>query len=128
MDPVVRRAGLRRTQHLRGQGAFGRLLRRGRRAEGEFFRLIASPVEGTRPRLGLTLSRRLGTAVVRNRIRRRVRELFRLWPPVGLDVVVQPKAGVLTAEFTVLRAEWLRVLDRARVVDKRRGAPSPAAH
>jgi len=128
MDPVVRRAGLRRTQHLRGQGAFGRLLRRGRRAEGEFFRLIAGPGDGARPRLGLTLSRRLGPAVARNRIRRRVRELFRLWPPAGLDVVVQPKAGVLTAEFVVLRAEWLRALDRARGVENRRGAPAPAAH
>lgn len=128
MVPVVRRAGFRRTQRLRGQGAFGRLLRRGRRVEGELLRLVLAPGEGALPRLGQTLPRRLGSAVARNRIRRRVRELFRLWPPAGLDVVVQPRAGALTAGFGALRAEWLGALGRARGLGMRRGAPSPAAH
>ncbi len=128
MVPVARRAGLRRLQHLRGQGVFNRLLRRGRRIDGDLFRLVVAAVEGPLPRLGQTLPRRLAGAVGRNRIRRRVRELFRQWPPDGLDVLVQPKAGALTADFEALRTEWLRALDRARGPGKRRGTPAPAAH
>jgi ribonuclease P protein component len=59
-------------------------------------------------RVGFTVSRALGPAVVRNRIRRRVREavrqhLFRLTAPV--DVVINPKKTVLSAAFTQLADE-----------------------
>ncbi len=127
MVPVARRAGLRRAQCLRGQGVFSRLLRRGRRIDGDLLRLVVAAGDARLPRLGQTVSRKLGGAVDRNRIRRRVRELFRQWPPEGLDVVVQPKAGALTADFEALRAEWLRALGRARGPGKRRGTPVPAA-
>lgn len=127
MVPVVRRAGLRRSQRLRGQGVFSRLLRRGRRIEGDLLRLVVAAGTEALPRLGQTLPRKLGPAVQRNRIRRRVREIFRLCPPEGLDVVVQPKAGALTADFDSLRAEWLRALGRARGPGKRRGTAVPAA-
>jgi len=46
------------------------------------------------PRLGLSVSRRLGNAVVRNRWKRILREAFRLHRerlPVGLDLVVVPR-------------------------------------
>ena len=90
-------------------------------------RLVVAAGTEPLPRLGQTLPRKLGPAVQRNRIRRRVRELFRQCPPEGLDVVVQPKAGALTADFGSLRAEWLRALGRARGPGKRRGTAVPAA-
>lgn len=46
------------------------------------------------PRLGLAVSRRVGSAVVRNRWKRQIREAFRslrLQLPTGLDLVVAPK-------------------------------------
>jgi ribonuclease P protein component len=58
--------------------------------------------EGTpRPRLGVTVSRRVGKAVVRNRVKRAVREWFRRsreWLGGRLDVVViaRPGAGALS--------------------------------
>ena len=59
-------------------------------------------------RVGFTVSRALGGAVERNRMRRRLREAVRLSnlkPAFDADVVINPKKAVLTAEFDTLRNE-----------------------
>ena len=64
-------------------------------------------------RVGLTTSRKIGIAVERNRIRRRIREILRLaWPlvPVGVDIVVNPRRSAGGREFAELRAELLSLL------------------
>jgi ribonuclease P protein component len=69
----------------------------GRRHSTASFVLLVRPGQDVaRTRLGITASRRVGNAIVRNRIRRRVREWFRqsgqsLLP--GLDVVVIARAA-----------------------------------
>ncbi len=53
---------------------------------------------GTGPRLGVTVSRRVGNAVVRNRLKRRIREWFRRKRralPEGLDLVVIGRRGAV---------------------------------
>jgi ribonuclease P protein component len=72
------------------------------------------PEEHDGPRIGFTVSRALGGAVQRNRIRRRMREavraqLNRLTAPV--DVVINPKRVVLEAEFVQLTSEVARAFD-----------------
>ena len=65
-------------------------------------------------RVGFTVSRALGGAVERNRMKRRLREsVRRCWPQVSLpvDVVVNPKKSVLKAEFAELVAEMQRAFD-----------------
>ncbi len=60
------------------------------------------------PRVGFTVGRVLGNSVVRNRIRRRMREAVRFnldRLPSDVDVVINPKKLVLEAEFTKLVAE-----------------------
>jgi len=68
--------------------------------------------EGEGPRVGLTVSRALGIAVQRNRMRRRLREAVRLGrfaAGLPVDVVINPKKSLLTAEFGAIRNE----VDRA---------------
>jgi len=59
-------------------------------------------------RVGFTVRKVLGGAVLRNRMRRRLREAVRLQaiqPPNGFDVVINPKPSLLTANFDELKAE-----------------------
>jgi ribonuclease P protein component len=59
-------------------------------------------------RVGFTVSKALGGAVQRNRIRRRLREAVRLgnFPTGGaVDVVINPKRSALTADFGALQDE-----------------------
>ncbi|HKB97789.1 MAG TPA: ribonuclease P protein component [Terriglobales bacterium] len=76
-----------------------------------------SSTQGSAPeksaRVGFTVGKVLGGAVVRNRIKRRLREAVRLRRSVlkGVDVVINPKKSVLTLEFSVVLEEVGRALD-----------------
>jgi len=64
---------------LHHSAEFRFLQRQGVRAESAHFVLYAGRMPGEeRSRLGVTVSRRIGNAVIRNRVKRRVREIFRL--------------------------------------------------
>ena len=65
------------------------------------------------PRIGYTVSRALGGAVDRNRMKRRLREATRdVWNGFSLavDIVVNPKKSVLQADFAVLVEEMRKAL------------------
>ena len=64
-------------------------------------------------RFGFSIKKTLGGAVVRNRIRRRVREIVRRYRqeiPRGWDSVIHPKSGVAQGKFAVLGEDLLRLL------------------
>jgi ribonuclease P protein component len=65
-------------------------------------------------RIGFTVSRALGGAVDRNRMKRRLRESVRAcWPEVApaVDVVVNPKKSLLSADFAGLQQEMRRAFE-----------------
>ena len=67
-------------------------------------------------RYGLTTPRRLGNAVVRNRVKRRIREMLRTsWAvlPVGFDIVVNPRRSVYERPYDELRSELVALLGAA---------------
>ena len=102
-----------RTARLVQRGDFDAVYRAGKRRSSShftvFFRANAEPVS----RFGFSIKKALGGAVVRNRIRRRVREIIRCHRaeiPAGWDVVIHPKNNAARAESAALSADLLRLL------------------
>ena len=72
-------------------------------------------------RIGFTVGRALGGAVQRNRMRRRLREAVRVHglPEAPVDIVVNPKKSLLTADFTAVQEQVARAMEViAKVGDK----------
>lgn len=64
-------------------------------------------------RLGIAATRKLGGAVVRNRAKRLIREVFRRNKlPHGVDVVVVPKRELLDASLDALEADYRALIER----------------
>jgi ribonuclease P protein component len=71
-------------------------------------------------RCGFVTSKRLGSAVRRNRVRRRLREIVRpLLPriPAGRDLVLVARPAAAHADMPALREAVLQLLTRARLLD-----------
>jgi len=92
-----------------------RVLRGGRRDRRTTLEILWAPNHLTHPRLGLVVPKRGHTAVARNRLRRRLKELWRKELRAGLpalDVVLRGRAESYQASFGELRAELLAWRER----------------
>src|SRR5207342_213005 len=82
----------RAAAHIRQRRDFQTVYDTGRKLHGRTMTIFALSRPGTGSRLGIAATRKLGSAVERNRAKRLIRELFRLNPaPPGLDIVVVPR-------------------------------------
>jgi ribonuclease P protein component len=102
-----------REARLVRRGEFDAVYRAGKRRSSShftvFFRANQLPVS----RFGFSIKKALGGAVVRNRIRRRLREIVRchrMEIPAGWDIVIHPKSSVGRAEFAALTADLVRLM------------------
>jgi ribonuclease P protein component len=71
------------------------------------------------PRIGIIATKRVGNAVSRNRIRRRIREIFRLNQhriQRGYWLVTIARFSSATATFDELQRDWLRLVERASIL------------
>ena len=92
---------------------FDAVYRAGKRRTSSHYTLFVRANELPISRFGFSIKRTLGGAVVRNRIRRRLREMVRCHRqeiPSGWDIVVHPKSSVGKAEFATLSDELVRLL------------------
>ena len=81
--------------------------------------LYARRNRATTNRVGITVSTKLGHAVVRNRVRRRLREVYRLneekFAP-GWDIVVVARSRAVDASFQALTKSYLNLAKKAGVL------------
>ena len=103
---------------------------RGLRVARPGFVLLARPNGGEGMRYGITVTKKIGNAVVRNRMKRRFRELLRdALPAEGLadhDHVLIGREGGIERDFAVLRSELSAALARLR--DGRGDPPRAPRH
>lgn len=91
---------------------------RGRRYARPGFVLLVSDRQDDDPaiRLGITITKKVGNAVVRNRMRRRFRELMREMldekGKPGADHILIGRGGGIEMDFALLRAEMAQALGR----------------
>ena len=86
-----------------------------KRRSSSHYTVFFRPNGLTQSRYGFSIKKALGGAVVRNRIRRRLREIVRLHRmelPAGWDIVIHPKSTVAKAPFAAMAEELVRVLKK----------------
>ncbi len=109
--PNPERLRFPRAARIHSGGEFALVRSEGRSVQGRFLRLSAArDPAGGQTRFGFITPRRIGMAVIRNRVRRRLREICRLYRPVldpGWLVVIVAKSPAAKATFSEMREEWL---------------------
>lgn len=117
-----------RDRRIRKRADFLRVQSTGQRASTPHFVLLVAaqdPLIASPPpsRLGVVVTKKVGNAVARNRVKRVCRECFRTWPqngtelvPDGIDLVVIAKEGAPELGLAAVRDEWERV--RPRLLDR----------
>jgi ribonuclease P protein component len=103
----------RRSQRIRRRAEFQEVYKNGTRVSGRFYTLFIQPNRLAVGRLGVAATRKLGGAVIRNRAKRLVREVFRrsgIAP--GFDVIVVPRRELLGTSFAILEAEYRATVAR----------------
>lgn len=128
-------AGFSRDMRIRRRAEFQHVYEHGARVHGPYFTLFVLQSAGHQPgaaekepkepeqkhpdvpamasRLGIAATKKLGGAVVRNRAKRLIREVFRRTEIApGFDVVIVPKRECLQASLTTLDAEYRATIER----------------
>ena len=109
-----------KTRRLTHRSEYERVKRDGITQRGKFLMLNVMPVENSPPwRAGFVTSGRLGGAVVRNRVRRRLREIVRRHQHElrqGVWFVIIARHEAATASYGTLEDEWLRLARRASIL------------
>jgi ribonuclease P protein component len=98
--------------------------REGRRRSSREFTIFVRPNGHSVSRFGWSIKKTLGTAVRRNRIRRRIREIVRLHRQEiapGWDIVIHPRSSAATASFSSITEELLKLIPRMTAAEAPKG-------
>ncbi len=110
-----------REARLVRRSEFDAVYRAGKRRSSSHFTAFFRANELPQSRFGFSIKKALGGAVVRNRMRRRLREIVRCHRreiPAGWDIVIHPKSAVAKAPVAALTADLLRLLQSAAQAGK----------
>jgi ribonuclease P protein component len=109
-----------KTQRLTRDSEFRRVRQSGRSFHGNLITLAVLTVSPSNTlRTGIITSRKIGGAVIRNRVRRRLREIVRLHQnqvAAGTWIVLIARPTTASATYRQLEDEWLRLAKRASIL------------
>ena len=113
---------MRFSHSMKENSLFRRLYARGKSAANSYLVIYCRKNGGTENRIGYTVSKKLGHAVVRNRVRRRLREIYRLnahkFKP-GYDIVVVARSRSVGAPYQKLEAGFLNACGKLGLLEER---------
>jgi len=117
-DAIASRPSKKGQEYPRGarlvrKADFDAVYRNGKRRSSSHFTVFLKANELPESRFGFSIKRALGGAVVRNRMRRRIREVIRLHREeisAGWDFVIHPKPDVENLPLAVLKNDLVRLL------------------
>ena len=107
-------AGLQRQYRMGAARQFNYVYRRGKKASCRELSLLF--VKNNQKRVGFSVSKKVGVAVVRNRTRRRIREVYRIHEDrftSGWDIVVVARTRSVNADFGDLTHAYLSLAQKA---------------
>ena len=108
---------MQRELRLTGSKRFLEARREGRGWANRLLVLKVIPNDLDRSRFGLTLSKRVGSAVVRNKVKRRLREILRLTPVnAGWDIVLIARKAASSADYVQIKLATEDLLRRAKLL------------
>lgn len=112
---------MKRAVTLKENYEFRRLYQRGKSAAGGTMVVYCRKNKLGRNRLGLTASTKLGRAVVRNRCRRRLREVYRLNTPQlkqGYDIILVARGRTAGAPWKELNSTFLKLCRKLELLEE----------
>jgi ribonuclease P protein component len=93
------------------------VFQQGRHHSGRLIAVRSVVNEQPLTRYAFAISKRVGIAVTRNRVKRRLREILRLSGLAeGFDIVIVARPAAAEADFQSLKAELLTLLKRAKLL------------
>ena len=101
-----------KSARLRKRPEFVKVQDTGSKVSADCLLALYLPNPAGRTRLGLTVSSKVGPSVLRNRLRRRLRELFRKNSsalPEGIDLVLIARPAAAHADFAALQKAFFKV-------------------
>jgi ribonuclease P protein component len=103
-------------QRISKRSDFERVYATGSRRRGALMTLFVVRTSGMSMRTGIAATKKLGSAVRRNRAKRLAREMLRRHKAApGTDVVLVPRREMLDADFRRIEADYLALLGSDRV-------------
>lgn len=121
---------MRFSHSMKENSLFRRLYARGKSAANSYLVIYCRKNGGNENRIGYTVSKKLGHAVVRNRVRRRLREIYRLHEAEflpGRDIVVVARSRAVGAPYAKLEHSFLSLAEKLGLLAEKRDDPETPA-
>ena len=112
---------LKKINRLKKRYQFNYVYRSGEHFSGEFIVLYIASSKTKNIKIGLAVTKKIGHAVVRNRIRRQLREIIKKQVPIlkqNYNLIVVARDNITSASFEKLSIEFSKLIKKANLINE----------